>query len=106
MVSLYACVLHCLLFVSSHDTLNECAASIDTWETLVGHVEKIYTTYTDVDRVQELRERRISDERKRDADVKAAKGRRRRRPTRQTYHTFVKVTWSSRMPSCSSAMCY
>ncbi|KAJ7456193.1 hypothetical protein FB451DRAFT_1512643 [Mycena latifolia] len=73
MVSLYARVLHCLLLVSGHDSLDKCAASIDSWATLVSHAEKIYSTYTDVDRVQELRERRIPEERLRDAAAKAAK---------------------------------
>ncbi|KAF8155239.1 hypothetical protein K438DRAFT_1777780 [Mycena galopus ATCC 62051] len=73
MVSLYARVLHCLLLVSGHDSLEQCAASIDTWDTLVNHAEKIYATYTDTERVQELRERRIPGERKRDAEAKAAK---------------------------------
>jgi hypothetical protein len=73
MVSLYAHVLHCLLLVSGHDSLDQCASSINTWDTLVNHAEKIYTTYADTDRIQELRERRIPEERKRDADAKAAK---------------------------------
>ncbi|KAK6984118.1 hypothetical protein R3P38DRAFT_3333003 [Favolaschia claudopus] len=72
MVSLYARVLHCLLIVSGHDSLEACAASIDTWDRLVSHAEKIYETYTDVDRVQELRERRIPEERARDIAAKAA----------------------------------
>ncbi|KAJ6584712.1 hypothetical protein B0H19DRAFT_1059083 [Mycena capillaripes] len=73
MVSLYARVLHCLLLVSGHDSLEQCAASIGSWSTLVNHAEKIYSTYADVDRVQELREKRIPEERKRDAEAKAAK---------------------------------
>ncbi|KAK7029753.1 hypothetical protein R3P38DRAFT_3188615 [Favolaschia claudopus] len=73
MVSLYARVLHCLLLVSKADSLEECAASIKTWDTLVNHAEKIYTKYTDVDRVQELREKRIPEERTRDAKAKEAK---------------------------------
>ncbi|KAF7345541.1 hypothetical protein MVEN_01572800 [Mycena venus] len=73
MVSLYTCVLHCLLLVSGHDSLNQCASSIENWDTLVNYAEKIYTTYADTDRVQELRERQIPEERKRDADAKATK---------------------------------
>ncbi|KAK7027796.1 hypothetical protein R3P38DRAFT_3315316 [Favolaschia claudopus] len=72
MVSLYARVLHCLLLVSGHDSLEDCAASIDSWDTLVKHAENIYETYTDVDRVQELRERRIPEERAREIAAKAA----------------------------------
>jgi hypothetical protein len=73
MVSLYARVLHCLLRVSGKTTLETCSASIDSYSTLVDYAKQIFTTYADADRVQELRERRIADERKRDADVKAAK---------------------------------
>ncbi|KAJ7780486.1 hypothetical protein B0H14DRAFT_2631068 [Mycena olivaceomarginata] len=36
------------------------------------HAEAIYTTYADPEHVQELREQRIPDEHKRDADAKAA----------------------------------
>ncbi|KAJ7157684.1 hypothetical protein C8R43DRAFT_1096056 [Mycena crocata] len=73
MVSLYARVLHCLLLVSGTDSLDACARSIDSFATLVGHAKKIYTEYADADRVQELRERRIPDERARDAKIKADK---------------------------------
>ncbi|KAK7013469.1 hypothetical protein R3P38DRAFT_3206790 [Favolaschia claudopus] len=73
MVSLYARVLHCLLLVSGHDSLEDCAASIDSWQTLIKHAEEIYKTYTDVDRVQELRERRIPEERAREFAAKATK---------------------------------
>ncbi|KAJ7268858.1 hypothetical protein B0H12DRAFT_1096990 [Mycena haematopus] len=73
MVSLYARLLHCLLLVSGKDSLEACAASIDSYGTLVTYAKKIYTTYADADRVQELRERRIPEERKRDMEAKAAK---------------------------------
>jgi hypothetical protein len=73
MVSLYARVLHCLLLVSGKDSLDACAESINTYETLVTYARNIYGTYTDADRVQELRERRIPEERQRDVDAKAAK---------------------------------
>ncbi|KAJ7753253.1 hypothetical protein B0H16DRAFT_1723284 [Mycena metata] len=73
MVSLYARVLHCLLLVSGHNSLDDYAASVTSWDVVVGHAQKIHQTYTDVDRVQELRERRIPEERQRDADAKAAK---------------------------------
>jgi hypothetical protein len=67
MVSLYARVFHCLLLVSGHDSLDQCASSIDTWDTLVNYAKKIYTAYADTDHIQELREWRIPEERKRDA---------------------------------------
>ncbi|KAJ7824342.1 hypothetical protein B0H13DRAFT_2241340 [Mycena leptocephala] len=73
MVSLYARVLHCLLLVSGKDSLEACAESITSYDTLVTYAKKIYSTYADADRVQELRERRIPEERKRDAEAKAAK---------------------------------
>ncbi|KAJ7903121.1 hypothetical protein B0H13DRAFT_1483380, partial [Mycena leptocephala] len=72
MVSLYACVLHCLLLVSGKESLDVYASSINSWTTIVDHTKAIYTGYADPDRVQELREQRIPDERKRDADAKAA----------------------------------
>ncbi|KAF8196897.1 hypothetical protein K438DRAFT_1906287 [Mycena galopus ATCC 62051] len=73
MVSLYARVLHCLLLVSGKKSLETCAESIDSYSTLVSYAKEIYTTYADAERVEELRERRIPEERKRDAEVKAAK---------------------------------
>ncbi|KAJ7643853.1 hypothetical protein FB45DRAFT_975568 [Roridomyces roridus] len=73
MVSLYSRVLHCLLLVSGKDSLDECARSIKSYDTLVDYAKKIYSTYADVDRVQELREKRIPEERQRDAAAKAAK---------------------------------
>ncbi|KAF7343799.1 hypothetical protein MSAN_01960900 [Mycena sanguinolenta] len=73
MVSLYARILHCLLLVSKTDSLTACAESIDSFATLVGYARQIYQTYADADRVQELRERRIPEERLRDAKAKAAK---------------------------------
>ncbi|KAJ7625927.1 hypothetical protein FB45DRAFT_922649 [Roridomyces roridus] len=73
MVSLYSPVLHCLLLVSGKDSLDECARSIKSYDTLLDYAEKIYSTYADVDRVQELREKRIPEERQRDAAAKAAK---------------------------------
>ncbi|KAJ7742551.1 hypothetical protein B0H16DRAFT_1323267 [Mycena metata] len=73
MVSFYARVLHCLLLVSGKDSLEACAASIDSFSTLVGYAKAVYVTYADVDRVQELRERRVPEERKREATTKAAK---------------------------------
>ncbi|KAF7372061.1 hypothetical protein MVEN_00064400 [Mycena venus] len=73
MVSLYARILHCLLLVSGKDSLEACAESIDSYATLVSYAHKIYATYADVDRVQELRERRLPEERKREAESKAAK---------------------------------
>ncbi|KAJ7102520.1 hypothetical protein B0H15DRAFT_768975 [Mycena belliarum] len=72
MVSLYSRVLHCLLLVSGKDSLQACADSITSYGVLVEHAKAIYTMYADTDRVQELRERRIPEERQRDADLKAA----------------------------------
>jgi hypothetical protein len=72
MVSLYSRVLHCLLLVSGTASLQACADSITSYDTLVEHARAIYATYADADRVQELRERRIPEECQRDADLKAA----------------------------------
>ncbi|KAJ7084898.1 hypothetical protein B0H15DRAFT_783568 [Mycena belliarum] len=72
MVSLYARILHCLLLVSGKDSLEAYASSVNSWTTIVDHANTIYKSYTDTDLVQELREQRVPDERKRDADAKAA----------------------------------
>ncbi|KAJ7191551.1 hypothetical protein GGX14DRAFT_600299 [Mycena pura] len=74
MVSLYARVLHCLLLVSGEDSLDAYSTSTKSWTTVVDHAKKIYGTYADADRVQELREQRIPDEIKRDAAAKTSKG--------------------------------
>ncbi|KAF8218134.1 hypothetical protein K438DRAFT_1702685 [Mycena galopus ATCC 62051] len=73
MVSLYARVLHCLLLVSGKKSLETCAQSINSYSSLVSYAKQIYTTYAGVDRVEELRERRIPEERAREAEIKAAK---------------------------------
>ncbi|KAJ7022410.1 hypothetical protein C8F04DRAFT_960328 [Mycena alexandri] len=72
MVSLYARVLHCLLLVSGKDSLDDYASSVNSWDVIVGHAAVIYSRFADPDLVQELREQRIPDERKRDAEAKAA----------------------------------
>ncbi|KAJ6608202.1 hypothetical protein B0H10DRAFT_2178316 [Mycena sp. CBHHK59/15] len=72
MVSLYARVLHCLLLVSGKDSLDDYASSVNSWTTIVSHAKAIFQTYANADRVQELLEERIPDERQRDADAKAA----------------------------------
>ncbi|KAJ6595217.1 hypothetical protein DFH09DRAFT_1413281 [Mycena vulgaris] len=75
MVSLYARILHCLLLVSQKQSLDAYAKDCDSWETLVGHAERIYEEFADADRVQELRELRVPEERRRDAELAAkAKG--------------------------------
>ncbi|KAJ7030141.1 hypothetical protein C8F04DRAFT_1211805 [Mycena alexandri] len=42
-----------------------------SWDGLVGHAEKIYEDFASADRVQELRELRVPDERRRDAEIAA-----------------------------------
>ncbi|KAJ6455499.1 hypothetical protein DFH09DRAFT_1384541, partial [Mycena vulgaris] len=75
MVSLYARILHCLLLVSQKQSLDAYAKDCDSWDTLVGHAERIYEEFADADRVQELRELRVPEERRRDAELAAkAKG--------------------------------
>ncbi|KAJ7075193.1 hypothetical protein C8R43DRAFT_1143824 [Mycena crocata] len=73
MVSLYARVLHCLLLVSGHDSLEDYAAAVDSWDTVVSHATQIYEKYANAKTVQELRERRIPEERSEEAQAKAAK---------------------------------
>lgn len=70
--SLYARVLHCLLLVSDSDSLEECAESIESFETLTQYATQIYRRYADVDFVQELREKRVPEERRREAARKEA----------------------------------
>ncbi|KAJ6557141.1 hypothetical protein B0H10DRAFT_2121103 [Mycena sp. CBHHK59/15] len=73
MVSLYARVLHCLLLVAGKDSLDDYTSSVNSWAVIVGHAQALYSRFADPDVVQELREQRIPDERKRDADAAAAK---------------------------------
>ncbi|EDR00314.1 uncharacterized protein LACBIDRAFT_314453 [Laccaria bicolor S238N-H82] len=73
MVSLYACILHCLLLVSGTSTLEEYISKKLTWEAMCIHAHKILETYANADRVQELQEPRIVKERKPDAEKKAEK---------------------------------
>ncbi|KAJ6570685.1 hypothetical protein B0H10DRAFT_2444464 [Mycena sp. CBHHK59/15] len=75
MISLYARILHCLLLVSKKATLEDYAKDCDSWSTLAGHAEEIYDGFANADVVQELRELRVPDERRRDAELAAkAKG--------------------------------
>jgi hypothetical protein len=62
-----------LLLVSGKDSLEACTESITSYDSLVTYAKRIYSTYVDPDRVQELREHRIPEEWKRDAEAKAAK---------------------------------
>ncbi|KAJ6595416.1 hypothetical protein B0H10DRAFT_2167812 [Mycena sp. CBHHK59/15] len=71
MVSLYARVLHCLLLVSGKDSLDAYSSSVNSWAAVVDDAKAIYSSYADPDLVQELREQRIPDERKQEADTKA-----------------------------------
>ncbi|KAJ7206570.1 hypothetical protein GGX14DRAFT_568125 [Mycena pura] len=80
MVSLYARILHCLLLVSKKASLEDYMKDC-SWEGLVGHAETIYEEFASADRVQELRELRVPDERRRDADIAAkAKGQKKAAP--------------------------
>ncbi|KAJ7284689.1 hypothetical protein C8J57DRAFT_1169805 [Mycena rebaudengoi] len=54
-VSLYARVLHCLLLVTNTSTLNECAASIETFEQLEAHAGVIQEKYSNPTLVSQLR---------------------------------------------------
>ncbi|KAF8890919.1 hypothetical protein BD779DRAFT_1438147, partial [Infundibulicybe gibba] len=71
MHSLYARVLHCLLLVSSEDSLESCAKNIKSWSALKVHAKAILTMYANADRVQELREPRLLADRQREALEKA-----------------------------------
>lgn len=72
MVSLYSRVLHCLLLVSEKPSLTEYAESIQSWSQLRNHARLIYYQYANADRVQQIREGCIPEERQRDAALNAA----------------------------------
>ena len=57
MVSLYSCVLHCLLLVSSKASLDEYLETVMSWDMLHSHAVMIYQRYANADFVQEMRER-------------------------------------------------
>ncbi|KAF8189330.1 hypothetical protein BJ912DRAFT_967209 [Pholiota molesta] len=54
-VSLYARVLHCLLLVSGHASLEDYLAKVSGWEELYHHAEQIYSEYASPFKVEELR---------------------------------------------------
>ncbi|KAJ7797568.1 hypothetical protein B0H14DRAFT_3493636 [Mycena olivaceomarginata] len=56
-----------------HAKIADCHGVLKTHLSKSNYAKQIFTTYADADRVQELRERRIADDRKCDADIKAAK---------------------------------
>ncbi|KIM79999.1 hypothetical protein PILCRDRAFT_9888 [Piloderma croceum F 1598] len=72
MVSLYSRVLHCLLLVSSKASLDEYLETVTSWDMLHSHAVMIYQCYANADFVQEMWERRIPEEMKREAAQKAA----------------------------------
>lgn len=57
-VSLYARVLHCLLLVSGHPSLDAYADSVDSFKTLEDDAKSIFTRFASTRVVSELRERR------------------------------------------------
>lgn len=71
LISLYARIRHTLLVVSGHASLEEYLSKVKRWSDLRGHAEQILDQFANADRVQELREARIPDERQRDIDSKA-----------------------------------
>lgn len=54
-VSLYARVLHCLLLVSNHTTMESYISKVNTWDTLVSHATQIYENYASASVASELR---------------------------------------------------
>src|ERR1700692_4674426 len=72
LVSLYARVLHCLLLVSGKTSLDEYLETVTSWDKLHSHARLIYERYANADKVQEMRERRIPEEMRREAAQKAA----------------------------------
>lgn len=69
-VSLYARVLHCLLRVSSCQTLEEYLDKFQTWNSLVSHARQIQNTFGNPEIVEELRwKRKRSTEKSKDGKV-------------------------------------
>jgi len=56
-ISLYACVLHCLLLVSGCNSLEEYLIRFTNWEDLTTHATMIFERFVNSSRVQELRGR-------------------------------------------------
>lgn len=83
MVSLYARILHCLLLVSGKDSLENYAKNCSSWSALKQHAEQIYDMFANPDHIQELRERRVPEERRRDAEF-AAKAKGQKKPVDPT----------------------
>ncbi|KAJ7131201.1 hypothetical protein C8R44DRAFT_829613 [Mycena epipterygia] len=54
------------------DSLDDYSSSVNSWAAIVGHAKDIYSSYADPDLVQELQEQRIPNERKQEAEAKAA----------------------------------
>ncbi|KAJ7590258.1 hypothetical protein C8J56DRAFT_1048420 [Mycena floridula] len=66
-VSLYARVLHCLLLVSKHKTLEDYIENVDDWTTFYNHGQAVYDNYTSALEVSDLRwEREMSKPRNED----------------------------------------
>lgn len=63
-VSLYSRVLHCLLRVSGHTSLDAYADAVQDWATVEDHAERIYRQYADPSVVAKLREDRDMDPKK------------------------------------------
>lgn len=72
MVSLYSRVLHCLLLVSRKDSLDDYNKTVTSWKTIETHTCQIFDRYANADHVQEMRERRVPEELKREAAQKAS----------------------------------
>ena len=71
MISLYAQILHCLLLVSNKDSLESYGQKVTTWTEIKEHANKILTRLANADQVQELREPRLTAEKRAEAKEKA-----------------------------------
>lgn len=70
-VSFYARIRDCLLRVSGQESLEDYLANVTEWCEVQEHAKKIIDLYANADRVLELREARVADERRREVQQKA-----------------------------------
>lgn len=75
LISLYARVRDCLLKVSGCESTNDYLEKFNSWSAIRAHAEQIFKSFANADRVQELRESRVAEERRREVEEKErAKG--------------------------------
>jgi hypothetical protein len=71
-VSLYGRLLHCLLMVSGHSTLEEYVEKVQSYEELARHGEMVYDQFVDTSVISDARERRAYAEARRNGEMMGA----------------------------------